>query len=106
MGIGLCQCPDDDTACSSDVSDAPRDTPACKCTDPICPLTCGPAMTAEGAHTLTFVDARDGTGLWRVDIDHEFDKDVTLEVDVAAKRFHARGAGCDADVAITPTPPR
>ncbi len=106
MGVGYCQCPDDDTGCKSVESDPLVDAPDCKCEAPICPLTCGPALAPEGSHTLTFVDARDGTGLWHVAIDHEFDDDVTFDVDVAAKRFRAHGAGCDADVPIVPTPPR
>ena len=98
MGPGLCFCED------GDVCDAPGGLqgggPPCKCPEPICPMSCGPANLEEGDHAETYLDAKTGAGIWRVQISHEFLKDLRVDVDLSAHRFHATGLGCIADIAL------
>jgi hypothetical protein len=97
MGAGVCMC--DDAVCTTEWS-ANRDDPACKCSEPFCPLSCGPADLPEGEHTETFVDARTGAGIWRVAVDHAYASAVVIDTDLAQRRFRASGLGCVADVAL------
>jgi len=98
MGPGLCFCED------GDVCDAPgglqSGSPKCKCAEPICPMSCGPANVDAGEHEETYLDEKTGAGIWRVQISHEFLKDIKVDVDLAARRFHATGLGCIADIAL------
>lgn len=98
MSAGLCFCTDG-VAC-----DAPGGAPSggakCACADPACPMVCGGAESPEGDHTVTFVDLKTGAGVWHTHVDHAYLGEVTFDVDLSTRRFHATGLGCIADIAL------
>ena len=53
-----------------------------------------------GDHPEIYLDEKTGAGIWRVQISHEFLKDIRVDVDLSARRFHATGLGCIADIAL------
>lgn len=91
MSPGLCAC-DDGVVCSG--RDETSELPKCKCDAPVCPLVCGGADEPEGWHIESYVDAKTGTGLFQVELDHDQLAKVKLDVDVAARRFGVSGPSC------------
>ncbi len=98
MSAGLCFCADG-VVCNAS-GGAPSEGAKCACADPACPMVCGGSESPEGDHTVTFVDQKSGAGIWHTHVDHAYLNEVTFDVDLSAKRFHATGLGCIADIAL------